>query len=89
MQLPNRTIAQSCTPLEVSKDLGRLLTTDEAAQILNVSARTLDRYRVTGEGPKYVTLSPRAIRYRYDELVDWINGRSRTSTSDQGNGGAQ
>ena len=31
-----------------------LLTTEEAAKYLRLSPRTLERYRVTGEGPRFL-----------------------------------
>ena len=58
-----------------------LLTTVEAARLLRLSARSLERLRTTGAGPVFCTLG-RAIRYRRRDLLDWIEGSARRSTSE-------
>jgi predicted DNA-binding transcriptional regulator AlpA len=57
-------------------NLDALLTTPEAARMLRLSARTLERRRFAGAEPRYVALG-RAIRYRRSDLIDWIE-RSRS-----------
>jgi len=44
-----------------------LLTQREAATLLRLSERTLERWRVAGDGPKQVRLG-RSIRYRLTEI---------------------
>ncbi len=68
----------------------RLLTTEEAAAWLGLSPRTLERYRVTGEGPKFRKIG-RWVRYTVADLNAWLEGCTRTSTSDDGGaaGGAR
>ncbi|MCP4545111.1 MAG: helix-turn-helix domain-containing protein [bacterium] len=61
-----------------------LMTEKEAAKILGFSARTLQKWRMNGNGPKFVHASSRAIRYSHCELERWIEDRMRTSTSDTG-----
>jgi excisionase family DNA binding protein len=39
-----------------------LLTVEEAAERLKVSKHTLNRWRVTGEGPPFVKYGPRLVR---------------------------
>ena len=63
-----------------------LLTTTQAAAYVNMSPRTLERYRVTGEGPKYLKLG-RLVFYRQGDLDEWLDARVRRSTSDPGPGG--
>jgi excisionase family DNA binding protein len=60
-----------------------MLTQIEAAQLLRVSVRTLERYRVAGGGPVFCKCG-RLVRYRQSDLDAWINGRVRRSTSDGG-----
>ena len=60
-----------------------LMTTPEAAQHLRLSRRTLERYRVTGEGPKFFKLG-RLVFYRETTLNAWRDERERRSTSDPG-----
>ncbi len=59
-----------------------LLNTEEAARILRYSRRTLEALRVKGGGPAYVKLRGRAL-YRREDLLAFIAGNVRTSTSDE------
>ncbi|MCY4479319.1 MAG: helix-turn-helix domain-containing protein [Rhodospirillales bacterium] len=57
-------------------DESMLLNTDQAAQRLGLSPRTLERYRVTGEGPEYLKIG-RAVRYTVSALERWLKGCKR------------
>ena len=59
----------------------RYLGTREAAAFLGLSPRTLDRYRVTGEGPAFHKFGSRILYARVD-LEEWAAARRMTSTSD-------
>lgn len=59
------------------------LDTRAAAAHLGLSPRTLDRYRVSGEGPASYKLGTR-VRYRLADLEAWAESRRRRSTSDDG-----
>lgn len=59
------------------------LSTREAAAWLGLSPRTLERYRVTGEGPVFHRLGSR-VRYLLTDIEAWAAARRRTSTSDDG-----
>jgi len=59
-----------------------LLTEGQAAEILNLTRRALQSWRVQGRGPKFVRISGACIRYRQEDLSDWIESRLRTSTSE-------
>ena len=48
-----------------------LLTQREAATLLHLSERTLERLRVSGTGPKFVRLG-RSIRYRPTDIEAYI-----------------
>jgi predicted DNA-binding transcriptional regulator AlpA len=58
-----------------------LLTQREAADFLQLSVRTLERYRVSGGGPEYVQISRRCVRYRPEDLNAWVELRRRRNTS--------
>ena len=58
----------------VSGDDRTYLNTREAALRLGLSPRTLDRYRVTGEGPVFFRFG-RLVRYRGEDLAAWAAGR--------------
>ncbi len=64
-------------------DERKYLSTREAAEYLGLSARTLDRYRVSGEGPVFHRFGGR-VRYTRDDLDDWAKARRRASTADDG-----
>lgn len=58
-----------------------LLNQREAADVLRLSPRTLERYRVTGTGPSYRKLGRRVL-YSPTDLDRWVTSRIRTSTSE-------
>lgn len=61
--------------------LDELLTGREAAALVRLSERTMERHRTAGTGPRYIALG-RAIRYRRRDLLDWIERVARLSTSE-------
>ena len=60
-----------------------MLTTHEAASYLRLSARALERLRVSGTGPKFVRLN-HSIRYRQQDLDAYVAACVRASTSEKG-----
>lgn len=65
------------------KGNAELLTTRQTAEWLDVSHRTLESFRITGRGPKYLKIG-RCVRYRARDLKEWLEGLERRSTSDRG-----
>jgi predicted DNA-binding transcriptional regulator AlpA len=61
-------------------DMEALLTERQAAALLCLSIRTLQRLRQTGASPRYLKLGA-SIRYSPAELERWLAAQSRTSTS--------
>jgi hypothetical protein len=57
------------------------LTQSQAAAHLNLSPRTLEKYRVIGGGPKFRKLGTR-VRYTLGDLNEWSAARTCESTSD-------
>jgi hypothetical protein len=57
------------------------LTQDQAAVHLNLSPRTLEKYRVIGGGPKFRKFGTR-VRYTLNDLNEWSAARTCESTSD-------
>ena len=55
----------------------------DAAAFMNLSERTLEAYRVKGGGPPYYKLG-RRVCYKIGDLVEWVEGQRRTSTSQVG-----
>jgi hypothetical protein len=61
-----------------------LFSTQQAAEILHVSRRTLEKWRVTGDGPAYLKIG-RLCFYAEPGINHWLGTRVRRSTSDRGN----
>ncbi len=61
--------------------LPEMLSEDEAARFLGVSVRTLQAWRVSGEGPAFAKLG-RAVRYSRTKLFAWIEANTRCHTSE-------
>lgn len=57
-----------------------ILDTPEAATYIRLSKPTLERLRLTGEGPPYAKLG-KAVRYRRADLDAWLASRLIRSTS--------
>ena len=51
----------------------RLLTTAEAAQVLNTPVATLRWWRHKRIGPKAFRLGPRKIMYKQSDLTAWMD----------------
>jgi len=59
----------------------RYLSTKQAAEYVGLSPCTLNRMRVTGEGPRYAKAGRRVVYDRAD-LDAWIDARKRTFTGE-------
>ena len=58
------------------------LDTREAAAWLGLSPKTLERYRVSGEGPDFQKFGAR-VRYPIEDLEEWASARRWTSTAEE------
>ena len=58
----------------------QLLKPSQVAALLGVSERTLERWRMTGEGPAYLSLTRNTVRYRGDELLNFLQTKKKTNT---------
>ncbi len=58
-----------------------LLDQSEAARLLRLSPRTLERHRLAGTGPKFIKLG-RLVKYTERDLAEWVERGTRTSTSE-------
>ena len=63
----------------------RYLRTPEAARLLGLSGRTLEKHRTHGTGPRYRKLGGRVV-YTLEDLEAWADLGLRGSTSDPGTG---
>jgi predicted DNA-binding transcriptional regulator AlpA len=62
----------------------RVLRTPQAADYVGLSASTLEKFRVTGNGPPYQKAGPKIVVYRLEDLDAWPSANRRRSTSDTG-----
>ena len=49
-----------------------LLTSEQAANFLGLSVHWMQLKRCEGGGPRYIKLNGRTVRYRIDDLEDWV-----------------
>jgi hypothetical protein len=66
----------------------QFLNTIDAAKILQLSPRTLERMRVEGGGSPFLKAGPgkrSRVLYRYKDLIDWLSQRSFDNTSQYDN----
>ncbi|MBM3789980.1 MAG: helix-turn-helix domain-containing protein [Acidobacteria bacterium] len=56
-------------------------TKNAARKLGNLSPRTLEKWRVTGEGPAFCKFG-RKVFYSERDLREWTENRRRRSTSD-------
>jgi len=65
------------------KPQARVLRTPAAAEYVGLSDSTLEKFRLTGEGPQFVRIGVRAVGYRIEDLEAWLAERVRRSTSEK------
>ena len=62
----------------------RLLLPPEAAERLRLTSRALENWRNKGDGPPYIRISHRCVRYRLGTLNDWLSKRTSAESSEAG-----
>ena len=62
----------------------KLLNTKQAAQYINMSMAFLERDRWAGATIPFLKVGSRAVRYRLEDLDNFLDSRVRMSTSDGG-----
>lgn len=67
-------------PVRSSKNL----RVPAAAEYVGLSASTLAKMRLRGDGPVYAKAGPRVVVYSISDLDAWLASRRRRSTSDTG-----
>jgi predicted DNA-binding transcriptional regulator AlpA len=59
------------------------LTQNAVAEMLGTSVRHLERLRQRGDGPRFVRIGARAVRYRESDVRAWIVARTATSRAEE------
>ena len=68
------------TPKEPLNGNGQHVNEVQLAEMLNLSRRTLQGWRLKGEGPAFVKFG-RSVRYAAGTVQGWIATRERSSTT--------
>jgi len=63
-------------------DPRRLMSTQEVSAYLRLSVSTLNKWRLTGDGPTFIKLGAR-VAYRPSDVEAFAESRVRRSTSDR------
>ena len=63
-------------PADASAASDPVLTISEAAHLMRVSVRTLERLAETGEGPPRIQLTGRRVGYWHSDLMAWLKART-------------
>jgi predicted DNA-binding transcriptional regulator AlpA len=82
---PLQTDTDADLPPPPPRPTSQFLRTPDAAIVLGLSPRTLEKHRTYGTGPTYRKLGGRVV-YRLDDLRAWSDRGLRTSTTDPGQG---
>ncbi|MGQ9369597.1 helix-turn-helix transcriptional regulator [Azospirillum sp. ST 5-10] len=85
MQLSTPASLNSTSICAADRDRRRdeYLTESDAAQLLKLSRRTLQRYRQEGGGPVYARLGHRRVVYRRSDLATWADTRRFGSAEEE------
>lgn len=59
----------------------RVVSTSDAARLIGLSASTIAKLRLNGNGPVYCKLGRRVV-YRVADLEQWLQSRATLDTSD-------
>jgi predicted DNA-binding transcriptional regulator AlpA len=65
---------------EKEKTRKRYLTEREVEENFNLNRRTLQRWRMTGEGPAFSRIGKKMIRYLVDDVESFFSSQKRHST---------
>ena len=68
--------AQAIAEILSEGDPERLMTTIETAELLGCSVSFLEIGRMRGYGPRKVVLSPKMVRYRRRDVLEWVQKRA-------------
>jgi len=64
-----------------SAEVPKLLTPQTLAEMLGITERTLERWRIIGEGPRYVKLSRSTVRYMAEDVAAFVTARLKANTA--------
>jgi predicted DNA-binding transcriptional regulator AlpA len=63
--------------MKTQRTTAKLLTTEEAAAIINLVPRTLKKWRGQGKGPRFSRLGHKTVRYTEADVLAWVGAKMR------------
>ena len=63
--------------------MAEILNTHQAAALLALGRSTLEKWRCTGAGPKFIKLGLRRVGYHKSDLEEWIAARPRRASTSE------
>ena len=75
----DRRAAKIAAEMQSATDGDQLLTTKQLAALLAVSDQLVEIWRHKSEGPEWVALGPRCIRYKRSAVLAWLNERASSA----------
>src|SRR5690348_1593487 len=75
------TAARGRASNESVPDLGRILDVRQTSARTGISRSTLAKMRMRGDGPPFLKIGKKAVRYPERPLEEWLAGRICRSTS--------
>ncbi len=64
--------------------LDEAVDTAEASRIIGFPVCTLHTWRSRGDGPPFLKIGARSVRYQRRTLLQWMADRQRRNTADRG-----
>ena len=61
----------------------KYLHEDDVAEMLSISVRTVQRWRSTGDGPKFIRAGARRVIYNPDDVKTWASSRTFAHRADE------
>jgi len=61
----------------------RILRTPEAAEYIGLTASTLEKMRLHGDGPGFIRLTKKAVGYDIKTLDNWIDSRKKLRSTSE------
>lgn len=62
----------------------RCIDEPQLAECLSIGISTIRQWRTNGGGPPFVKISRRCVRYRIDDVHEWMNKKLRENTLEDG-----
>lgn len=65
-----------------------LASSKDVAEFIGVTSNALAKLRMDGNGPAFIRVGSRNIKYRWSDVEAWIDANTHTTTDDYSRGAA-